>query len=319
MNRASVLLTCIAVPALLLGGCGGSLQQTAPVIPQDAQHAAAAESQASADVEQPLVVSADEPQRAAVALTATWRHTWVFGTAAPVPPSLEPLINHNGPWGPVYYHHGPTIAKAQNYAVYVNCDAACFGQPQFFFKRLATSKFAHVLDQYTGTTAPDRYTYGGAVDVKYLNSGQLSDRDINAIVHAVALVYGTGFRKIYHLFLTAKQARQSEYCAYHAWNRYSDIGETIYSIEPYQLSVPGCEPYNHLHSLPNGLLEDSTDNTLSHETFEAISDPSGRGWYSRKIGEIGDICQYTDDYVELSGQRFELQPESSNQERACVY
>ncbi len=83
------------------------------------------------------------------------------------------------------------------------------------------------------------------------------------------------------------------YCGYHSSVDFSDIGHVLYSVEPYQ-NVPGCSVYP---GTPNGMLVDSTDNVLNHETFETITDPDGTAWINTTAivlygDEVGDECEY---------------------------
>ena len=61
------------------------------------------------------------------------------------------------------------------------------------------------------------------------------------------------------------------FCAYHGGATFRDIGHVLYSVEPFQ-GVEGC---SSRPGAPNGQLADSTNNVLSHETFETITDPDG--------------------------------------------
>jgi len=66
------------------------------------------------------------------------------------------------------------------------------------------------------------------------------------------------------------------FCAYHGSVNFSDIGETLYSVEPSQ-NVSGCSvPPGG----PQGQLADSTYNVLSHESIETITDPDGTAWWN---------------------------------------
>lgn len=51
----------------------------------------------------------------------------------------------------------------QHVAIYMNPNgactiASCWGDPEGFLNDLGKSDFIHVVDQYTGSTADDRYT-----------------------------------------------------------------------------------------------------------------------------------------------------------------
>ena len=108
----------------------------------------------------------------------------------------------------------------------------------------------------------------------------------------------------------------------------------LYTVEPFQ-NVSGCSVRP---GTPNGQLIDSTDNVLSHETFETITDPDGTAWFnftSVALGgaEIGDECSFFvvipsgpntaqaffDPSVSTIGfHRYAVQPEYTNNEHACA-
>lgn len=220
---------------------------------------------------------------------------------------------------------GPTVRTASSINIYVNCASTCWGNPATFLTQWAPSNFAHLLDQYTGSTASNRYTYGGAVAATYNTSGTLQDQDIYNIVHAVAQAHGAGYTHIYHVFL-AKGVKQCSvsaggcygvnggYCAYHGATDYSDIGHTLYSVEGYQ-GIAGC-------NVPDNKLSDDTASTLSHELYETITDPdvqTNAAWYNNANGEIGDECASSIGFVTLSGTQYQLQREYSNKYHACSF
>ena len=101
-----------------------------------------------------------------------------------------------------------------------------------------------------------------------------------------------------------------------------------YSAEPFQ-NVGGCSVQP---GTPNGQLTDSTNNVLSHETFETITDPQGSAWWNSADNglygqEIGDECSFLfftttsvyfgPSFVRLNGNRYAIQPEYSNAQHAC--
>jgi hypothetical protein len=216
----------------------------------------------------------------------------------------------------VTYQGGKVVETAESHPVYMlpngHCEiSSCWGNPERLLQDLAVSDFVHVLDQYVGRTDNDRYTLGQRAKVKFTPSKvPLTDSDIIAVVHAVAShTGGTGYSHIYHLFLPQgtdecfdntfkvcySPAENFFFCAYHS-SVDTDIGHLLYTVEPYQ-DVPGC---NGPPTTPNGQLVDSTNDTLSHELFETISDPDGDAWGNATpsvIGvegeEIGDECVFT--------------------------
>jgi hypothetical protein len=119
------------------------------------------------------------------------------------------------------------------------------------------------------------------------------------------------------------------YCGYHSSVDFTDVGHVLYTVEPYQ-NVAGCSVRP---GTPNGQLVDSTNNTLSHEEFETITDPDGSAWFnftSVALGgaEIGDECSFFviipagaffDPSVSTIGlHRYAVQPEYTNNEHACA-
>ncbi len=226
------------------------------------------------------------------------------------------------------YYGGPYLTSSGSYNLYVNCAGTCWGStsPGTTLSRLASSSFVHIIDQYTGSSANGRYPYSGGYQVNYNTSGTLQDQDIYNIVHSVAVSRGTGYSKMYHVFLQSGvqqcsasaggcYAQNGGYCAYHGSVDFGDIGHTLYSVEPYQ-AISGC-------SSPNGKVVDSTLSTLSHEWFEAITDPdvavNNIAWYNNYGGEIGDICRNSYGNVSLSGYSYNIQREYTNVHSACSY
>ena len=175
----------------------------------------------------------------------------------------------------------------------------------------------------------------------------LYDSDIVALVHAVTAGLGlpTGYGNLYHVFLPpgtdecfAASASPECYspdnpstfyfCAYHSSVTFSDVGHTLYSVEPYQ-NVAGCSVPP---GSPNGQLVDSTNSVLSHETFETITDPDGTAWWNGDSNslygsEIGDECSFiifypTAVYFNPSVWRvghhtYATQPEYSDEGHVC--
>jgi hypothetical protein len=160
-------------------------------------------------------------------------------------------------------------------------------------------------------------------------------------VHAVAKVTGTGYGHIYHIFLpkgvdtcfdlsnvcySPDNPSSFFFCAYHGSVTFSDIGHVVYTVEPFQ-NVGGCRVST---PAPNGQLADSTNSVLSHELFEAITDPDLNAWFNQTSldlagFEIGDECQplsnstgALDPTFLINGKKYEVQTEYSNHYHACA-
>ena len=250
---------------------------------------------------------------------------------------------------------GPTLASTRQHAIYVNANgsiASNWGNPEGFLRDLNESSFIQITDQYVGASAAGRYPVGRHVRVHYGTPGvTLYEHDIAAIVHAVAEEHGAGGGNVYHVFLpqgtdtcfdpTPQNPNPACYspdnpatfvfCGYHDAVAFKDIGIALFTVEPWQGSGSGCEIAT---PPPNSLLIDSTNNVLSHETFETITDPlPGLGYLNLTGGvltgaEIGDECvlfnlsnspgTYSPPTFQINGKNYAVQPEYSNKYHACV-
>jgi hypothetical protein len=298
------------------------------------------------------------------------RPTHSNGASPPPPGPLESSRSEQGNRYPddVQFHGGGVVQSAEEYLIYVNlassasCHtiAACWGDPSGFLHDLGLSDFMHLVDQYVGVSSGDRYRVSAElINVSYTPSAgagrPFTDTDIQTIVHAVVRARGlpTGYHSIFDVFLVPGQdecdtsAFDSCYspdnpaafvfCADHSSADFPDVGHVLYTVEPYQ-NVTGC---SSRPNGPNGQLVDSTNNVLSHETFETISNPDGTAWWNEFDSgsfdeEIGDECSfllitpqppalpgpksvvYFDaSEVTLNGHPYLAQPEYSNGQHAC--
>jgi len=260
--------------------------------------------------------------------------------------------------GDLQYHGGNVVRTVEQHLIYVNlgsspsCStiATCWGNPHEFLDDLGKSDFIHVADQYVGRTEDDRYRVSDRrIFVTYPTTTKpLTDTDMQVIVHAVAtFLHGapTGYDNLYHIFLVPGQDECFDstftqcyspdipatffYCAYHSSVDFKDIGHVLYSVEPFQ-DNSGC---SSKPGTPNGQLTDSTNNVLSHETFETISDPDGTAWWNSLDNglygqEIGDECSFLyftptlvffdPANVTLNGKPYVAQPEYNNGDHACT-
>lgn len=254
--------------------------------------------------------------------------------------------------GDLSYQRGPVVEFAESHAVYLlpngSCPISqCWGNPAGFLRALSESDLIHLLDQYIGLSGGKRYTLGEGAKVTYTPpTVPLTDLDVLEVVHAVASITGdTGYNHIYHVFLPPGQDECFDstftvcyspdnpnsffFCAYHGSVDFSDIGHVLYSVEPFQ-NVPGCSVRP---GTPNGSLIDSTNDVLSHELSETITDPDGTAWWNTlglgmRGEEIGDECQfifftptnaYFDPFVyRIDDKLYATQPEYSNALHGCA-
>jgi hypothetical protein len=245
------------------------------------------------------------------------------------------------------YFGGPVVKDMLSHSVYLNASscggvAKCWGNPEKFLSDLGKSTFIHVTDQYTGTSG----TYGVGAHVfasLTMYTNVIDQSDLFGLVHDAASALGTpsGYGHEYHVFLppgvdtcfdestecySPDNPSTFVFCAYHGSLTFSDIGHVLFSVQPNQ-NVPGCQA---APPDPNGILQDSTDSVLAHETIETITDPDIDAWISDSSllssgAEIADLCeptgnskaQFLDSIVTLNGVKYELQLMYSNHYHAC--
>ena len=245
------------------------------------------------------------------------------------------------------FQGGPVLTSTEHHPVYLHPNGACptvapcWGNPEGFLRDLGRSQFMHVVDQYVHSDDDNRYTVGFNADINFsMSNNNLSRGTIFAILHLVASASGAkGYNNMYHLFLppgtdtcldantcySPDNPNTFVFCAYHGAVTFSDIGHVIYSVEPYQ-AIPGC----HVAApRPNGEVADSANSVLSHEIFEAITDPDLNAWWNRSSldlegAEIGDECQplYNAGFLvpsfKIGKNVYEVQLEYSNNGHRCV-
>ena len=254
------------------------------------------------------------------------------------------------------YQGGPTVESAEFHSIFINPTAqcapnSCWGDPIGFLRDLSESQFIGVTDQYVNSSAPDRYSVGQNFYVPTYSPSSgpgmpFTDLDMAVAAYFIASQSGSfGYGHVYHLFLTPGQdicfdntfstcyspdkPSSFAFCGYHSSVSDTSGNVVLYTVEPYQ-NVPGC---NVRPGTPNGQLADSTNNVVSHETFETVTDPLGSAWWnSDNVGaygqEIGDECSFviftsTSAYfdpsvVRLNHTLYAVQPEYSNAAHGCA-
>lgn len=251
--------------------------------------------------------------------------------------------------GDVTYFGGPVVDFAESHPIYLLPNEICtiatcplWGNPEGFLTDLGQSQLAHIVDQYVGLSAKDRYTLGQDASILSPLTTPFSDADMQVFV-AAAVASGigqAGYGHIYHVFLPPGQdicvtatfcyspdnPSTFVFCAYHSSVDFPGIGHLLYTVEPFQ-NVLGCSVRP---GTPNGQLIDSTDSILSHETLETISDPDGDAWFNFGLvvllgDEIGDECSFfviptgffDPSVFKIGKHDYGVQLEYSNVDHAC--
>jgi hypothetical protein len=234
------------------------------------------------------------------------------------------------------YHGGSTISGATQYNIYLGCAAnngSCWGNPSTFESNLNNSSFIALASQYVGGSPTGKYPPSGTWCYNTSAVGSyLAYSDIIAWMNSCYNTLGKhgGSGVFYHIFLNqgvdtcfsdgvscySPDGKHGKFafCAYHT---YTTIGGTpvFFTVEPYQ-AVNGC--YGAGSNIVN-----ATANTLSHETFELITDPALNAWYGvlfneTTSAEIGDICGWNLYTFPINSTNYRIQLEYSNKYAACT-
>jgi len=256
---------------------------------------------------------------------------------------VEQAVKGFGPTD-LSFHGGPVIVAAQHSFIFLNCSLSCWGNPFQFLSDLFIGlniPFIHVIDQYVNTIAAGRYTtINIAVELNGTQPHTLTASQLRALIMQGVKFEnpqggGGGNNRMYSIFLPQDQnlcfdnsnlcycpdnncnGGSFVFCAFHgSFDSTDAVGAPIHVIfqaMPYQ-DVPGCQVANG----PNGSHIDSTNNVLSHEIFETITDPDLNAWFTGN-SEIGDLCAWDlANPILLNSASYAIQKEYSNQAHQCV-
>jgi hypothetical protein len=250
---------------------------------------------------------------------------------------LSPTTNLN-------YHGGPVmVGTVTTYAIFWE-PTGSYVSPTYnslilqYFQDVGHSPLYHNNTQYANAKNkhPIHSLLGGSwVDTRPYPGSELQEVDIQ---HEVTLAmqsngWTPSIHKIFFVFSAKGEimcSNLSNYgctfigslCAWHG----NMGGTTIYAAQPYAgTDLSSCG----VPSSPNHDRDaDSTINLISHEQFEAATDPFYDGWYSTNDSyhsEIGDLCvwqfgnlnKYGGDVV-WNGHPYEVQKEWDNATSSCV-
>lgn len=253
--------------------------------------------------------------------------------------------------GDLLGYGGYTVNYANFYNIFVStqnvsCSASCWGAsivPGLFLSDLFNSNLIHVVDQYEGLNANNRFQIAGhftaQVSAYASQPGAnpvISQSGILSMLHDAIKLNGNaaGYSNVYNVFIppntdtcfdfspacySPDQPSNFAFCGYHGSVDFPDLGvHALFSVEPYD-NVQGCQVNYDGLTPPNGIANDSQDSVLMHEMFETITDPDpGQGWYNSMLGEIGDECQGWGSIIDFGGQLFETQTIYSNAQHGCT-
>jgi hypothetical protein len=226
----------------------------------------------------------------------------------------------------ITYHGGPTITSAK--VVYIFWGAAfCTGGSdhtyattlQAFRNQFGTTPEYKTIIQYSGiqlanlgTGSPDLFDCTNP-------STKVTDAKVQAKVNSYIASFGFNASTIYEVVIPSTSYSSSggstscggpnlRYCAYHSWIG-SGTNATKYSIQPYP-SCSGC-------SVSGWSNVQNQEHFVCHETREAVTDPTGLGWWDSSGAEADDKCAWTPSpFIGTGGYGYQY--EWSNAASGCV-
>jgi hypothetical protein len=240
----------------------------------------------------------------------------------------------NSPYDLTYFG-GPVVVGATIRPIYVNCPtgpAACWGTgslaPATFLRDLNESSLIEVANQYINEDATGKFGSIQELQTTTTFTGNIATLDdVFAILFAASnFTKASGYNNIYHVFLPAgtdmcmsttdcyspDNPATFDFCAFHGSVNFGPHWHVLYTVQPYQ-AVSGCV-------LPTQTrVIDGTASTLSHETFETITDPDLDAWFNALTGnEVADLCFGFRPAQQIDTHSYAVQEEYSNSIHDCT-
>jgi hypothetical protein len=323
-DRWSSLLACglVATAGLLLAACQG-----------DAPTGVAGGAATTAPTAFTLVPGASR----AVA-TSTQRLVRTMPTVQLVdPPEAGPAgvstRTVNSPFD-LTFNGGPVVTSATSRNVYVNCaagPAACWGTgtltPATYLEDLNHSNLIEVADQYLRENAAGQFRLTELQTTATFTGNTASLDDVFEIIFSASrFLNASGYHNIFHVFLpkgtdmcmtptscySPDNPSTFTFCAFHGSVNFGPDQHVLFTVQPYQ-AVPGCQLLNQTRVI------DATASTLSHEFFEAITDPDLDAWFNDLTGnEVSDLCFTFRNNEQVGRHAYVVQEEYSNTIHLCT-
>ncbi len=223
------------------------------------------------------------------------------------------------------YHGGPTITSAK--VVYIFWGSAfCVGGVsrsyattlQAYRNQLGTTPEYNVITQYSGILQSNLGT--GTPDLFDCTNPptNVTDSAVQSKVNSYISAFGFNASTIYEVVIpktsyssnggsTSCGGPSLAYCAYHGWIG-SGASAKKYSIEPYP-SCSGCK-------VTGWSDVQNAEHFMVHETREAVTDPTGTGWWDSSGQEADDKCAWSPaPFLGTGGYAYQW--EWSNAASAC--
>ena len=226
----------------------------------------------------------------------------------------------------ITYHGGPTITSAKVVFIFWG-SPFCFGGVdrayattlQAYRNQLGTTGEYKTITQYSGILLSNLGT--GTPDLFDCTNPPINVTDaiVQSKVNSYIAAFGFNSSTIYEVVIPSASYSSSgtstscggpnlQYCAYHGWIG-SGTNATKYSIQPYP-SCGGCK-------VPGWTNVQNQEHFMVHETREAVTDPTGLGWWDSSGNEADDKCAWSPAPFFGTGG-YGYQWEWSNLHGACI-
>jgi hypothetical protein len=226
------------------------------------------------------------------------------------------------------YHNGPTITSAKVVLIFWGPSFNNAASPDFqyaqtliaFRNQFGTTPEYNVITQYSGIQQSN--LQGSQAD--WFDTSTPPTNVTDSIVQSEVNAYlaangGNNSSTVYEVFIPSTSYSSSgsstscggpslAYCAYHGWIG-SGTSAIKYSIEPYP-SCSGC-------SVSGWTPVQNQEHFVCHETREAVTDPTGQGWWDNRGFEADDKCAWSPTPFFGTGG-YGYQYEWSNAAKTCV-
>jgi len=233
-------------------------------------------------------------------------------------PKAGNLVNHGGPVitsaKVVLIFWGPTFANA------ASADHTYATTLQAFRNQFGTTGEYNTITQYSGIQLANL----GSGTADWFDTStpptRVTDSNVQAEVNRYLTTHTFSSSAIYEVVIpstsysddgsgaTSCGGPRLSYCAYHSWIG-SGTSAKKYSIQPYP-SCSGCK-------VSGWSNVQNQEHFLCHETREAVTDPTGTGWWDTSGAEADDKCAWSPTpFIGTNGYGYQY--EWSNLSSSCI-
>jgi hypothetical protein len=225
-------------------------------------------------------------------------------------------------------HGGPKILSAKVALIFWGPSFSNAASPDYIYaqtmisfrNQLGTTPEYNTITEYSGIQTADLGS--GTADWFDLSTppANVTDANAQAEVNRYLASHAFDANTIYEIFLPSTSYSSSgtgtscggpalQYCAYHSWIG-SGTTAKKYSIQPYP-SCGGCQ-------VPGWTAAQNQEHFVTHETREAVTDPTGSGWYAGSLSsEADDKCAWSPPpFLGTGGYGYQF--EWSNAAGGCI-